>query len=367
MRVVWFGVLGLLVTPGCHRQSDVEHDSGVRSVHQKFDVHLHIGHNGILLAEALMDREGEVGGVNLSGRSVSHGLEESLAEAKLAGGRILVFANIDFRGFGEAGWTEREVQDLAKARDLGARGLKVFKSLGLTIKDPATGQRVHVDDPRLAPIFEEAGALGFPVAIHTGDPKAFFQPATPANERWSELQQNPHWSFNGPGFPTWDELYAEFENLVRTHPHTTFIGVHFGNDPEDPAHVSEMLDRYPNLLIDTAARVGEIGRMDPDKLRSIFIAHRTRILFGTDWGIQPDGLMLGAFNGWREELPDVDRFFERHARFFETRDRGIDHPTPIQGNWKVDGVGLPADVLSDLYLGNAERLFGWRPVPWPAH
>ena len=40
-----------------------------------------------------------------------------------------------------------------------------------------------------------------PVAIHCGDPKAFWQPATPDNERWDELQAHPEWSFYGERRP----------------------------------------------------------------------------------------------------------------------------------------------------------------------
>lgn len=338
--------------------------------HPKFDVHLHLTPATTSRAAQLMQREGVVGGVNLSGGSPGHGLEQSLAaaaqEKEVA---LLVFCNLDFNGFGQPGWTEREVAQLRRAKALGARGLKIFKSLGLYLHDPS-GARVAVDDARLAPIFEEAGRLGLPVAIHTGDPKAFFQPDSPQNERHEELSLHPNWSFARPGFPTWDALFAEYERLVGAHPHTTFIGVHFGNDPEEPFRVGAMLDRYPNLYVDTAARVGELGRQDPKKLRALFIQHQDRILFGTDWAVSPDGMTLGAGNGREETVSDLDTFFARHALFFETSGRHLPHPVPIQGRWTVDGLDLPTEVLDKLYAGNAARLFGLqlppeRPVPAP--
>jgi predicted TIM-barrel fold metal-dependent hydrolase len=341
----------------------------MESIHTtpKFDVHLHLHHGTVFLAEALMDRVGEVGGVNLSGGSVGRGLEDSLEEARKVGqGRILVFANLDYHGFDEPGWTEREVANLERAAQEGARGLKIFKFLGLGLHEKS-GARVHVDDPHLAPIFDKAGELHLPVAIHTGDPKAFFVPDSPQNERHEELSLHPEWSFAKPGDPSWEDLYGEFVHLVKSHPQTTFIGVHFGNDPEEPDRVSKLLDECPNLYVDVAARLGEIGRYDSAKLHDIFIHHRKRILFGTDWGIQPEGMSLGASNGWAEELPDLDRFFLRHAQFFETNAKQIDHPTPIQGRWKIDAIDLPPDVRDDIYLHNAERLFDWKPVPYPQH
>lgn len=357
-------VLALLLLAGCHK-SDLER----ARAHAKFDAHLHFPAPLIGEGAQLMAREGVVGGVDLSGGSVGRGLEQTLAAANAQPGvKLLVFCNIDWEGFGQPGWTEREVENLRRAKAEGARGLKVFKSLGLYIHDP-TGALVHVDDPRLAPIFDEAGKLGLPVAIHTGDPKAFFQPDSPQNERHEELSLHPNWSFARPGFPTWDALYAQFEDLVKSHPGTTFIGVHFGNDPEQPFRVGELMDRYPNLWIDTAARIGEIGRQDPQKLRALFLAHRDRILFGTDWALGgPEQMTLGASNGHVETLADLDRFFSLHACFFETAERHIPHPVPIQGRWTVDAIDLPDEVLKALYIGNAERLFGLelppeRPVP----
>ena len=68
---------------------------------------------------------------------------------------------------------------------------------------------------------------------------------------------------------------------------TTFIGVHFGNDPEDPDNVGRMLDKHPNLFIDTAARVPEIGRHPQEKMRRFYAKYQDRVLFGTDTGIGP--------------------------------------------------------------------------------
>jgi predicted TIM-barrel fold metal-dependent hydrolase len=328
-------------------------------------VHAHLGPEDLVRAMAIYARNGVVGAVNLSGGGGPM-LEAQLAAAEPYRGRVLVFANLSPRRVLEPGWVEAQVAQLRRAKALGARGLKIYKALGLGFVDPS-GARVRVDDPRLDPIFEECGRLRFPVAIHTGDPKAFFRPPTPDNERYEELSLNPDWSFWGHDFPTWEALFGEFERRVARHPGTTFIGVHFGNDPEDPARVAALLDRYPNLLVDTAARIGEIGRAPPAALRALFLAHQKRILFGTDFSAFGGELVLGAPMAGSPTPEDADRFFSLHWRFFETSDRAIPHPTPIQGRWTVDALGLPDDALHDLYHRNAERLFGLPPLPRPAH
>ncbi len=145
---------------------------------------------------------------------------------------------------------------------------------------------------------------------------------------------------------------------MARHPRTTFIAVHFGNDPEDPDNVARMMDKYPNFYVDTAARVPELGRHDAKKMRKYFERYQDRILFGTDTGIgaEWEDMMFGS-NG---ELPptraDEERFFKSTWRYFETTDKQFESPTPIQGRWKIDGIGLPEAILRKIYHDNAARL-----------
>jgi predicted TIM-barrel fold metal-dependent hydrolase len=202
-----------------------------------------------------------------------------------------------------------------------------------------------------------------PVAIHIGDPKAFWKPVSPENERWDELRVHPEWSFAGPENPSWQKLYDAFERLVARHKKTTFIGVHFGNDPEDPDNVARMLDKYPNFYIDTAARVPEIGRHPQEKMKKFYAKYQDRVLFGTDTGIGPDDadMMYGSTGADPPTRADEVRFFTSTWRYFETPDRQFESPTPIQGRWKIDGVALPESILRKVYFENAARVLRWRP------
>ena len=264
------------------------------------------------------------------------------------------------------GWGADLAASVREAKALGARGLKIPKGLGLGFTD-FTGALIPVDSPELDAVFDECGRQGLPVAIHVGDPKAFWRPPTPDNERYDELGVHPEWSFNGAPVPSWEELAAALERRIARHPKTTFISVHFGNDPEDPAHVAALLDRYPNLYVDTAARVPEIGRQPPAMLRAIFERHADRILFGTDLGVgaDPADLMLGSTGATPPTQADIDRFFGATWRFFETSDVQFEHPTPVQGRWKIDGIGLSPATLRKVYGENAVRLLAITPPARP--
>ena len=328
----------------------------------RLDVHTHIEPGALERALALFAAHGITDIVNLSGGAPGDGLEETLAEAQRVG-HTTVFVNPDFREILRGpGYGTRLAAQLKSAKQMGARGVKIFKGLGLGISD-ASRRLIPVDDKGLDPMFEQAGKLHLPIAIHTGDPKAFWQPPTPANERFDELRVHPRWSFFR--FPlSWEQLYAQFERRVARHPKTIFIGVHFGNDPEDPENVGRMLDRYKNLYVDTAARVPEIGRVDARhdavRMRAFFERYQDRILFGTDVGVGPqaDELMLGS-TGERPPGPeDIERYFTSTWRWFESSDREIPSPTPIQGRWTIDGIALPRAILEKVYRRNAERLLG---------
>ncbi len=73
--------------------------------------------------------------VNLSGGSGKGLLEKIENIKKNYPNRFVVFANVDFDGVGTPGWTENAVKQLEEDVKNGAKGLKVFKSLGLRNTD----------------------------------------------------------------------------------------------------------------------------------------------------------------------------------------------------------------------------------------
>lgn len=312
-----------------------------------------------------MESYGIVFSVNLSGPPPDNGLNDVLADTEVAYGRSVVFVNLPWDWCDKPGCGKRLAAELVKAKTLGARGLKISKGLGLMYPGQ-DGKLLRVDDPALDPVFAKAGELGLPIAIHVGDPQAFWQEPGPSNERHEELDAHPEWSFYAEykkgRVPAWRELYDAFLRRVARHPKTTFIGVHFGNAPEEPDLVAQSLDRYPNLMIDTAARLPAIGRTDathsPGRMREFFLKYQDRILFGTDTGVgrPARALMFGSTGLEPPTQADADRFYESSWRYFETADTDIPSPTPIQGRWTISGINLPPAVLERLYYKNAQRL-----------
>ena len=252
-------------------------------------------------------------------------------------GRFYVFTQIDWSKIDDPDFGRLMVEQLDDSVRRGARGLKILKELGLGVRD-RSGKLIAIDDARLDPVWEECGRLGIPVAIHIGDPEAFFHPIDGNNERYEELIGHPDWSFHGPPFPGLPELIAARDRMIAKHPGTTFVVLHVGNWPENLDNVEELLRRFPNVLIEFGARQAELGRQ-PRRTYRLFTDFQDRALFGTD-------------NDFGPEL------YQSYFRWLETGDEYFDYyDAPTQGRWKIYGLQLPDPVLEKIYHRNAERLF----------
>ena len=93
-------------------------------------------------------------------------------------------------------------------------------------------------------------------------------------------------------------------------------------------------------------------------MRAIFERHADRILFATDFQVY-DELTLGSGgSGPPPTEADAVAFYTKHWRFFETADKDFPHMTPIQGDWTISAIALPADALRKVYF--EMRSASWR-------
>jgi predicted TIM-barrel fold metal-dependent hydrolase len=246
--------------------------------------------------------------------------------------RMVVFANINFSGGVGPGFGKQAAAALEQDIKAGALGLKIFKDLGMFVKR-ADGSREPLDDPELDPIWDTCARLDVPVLIHTAEPQAFFDPIDYSNERWLELALFP--SRRHQTGVRFEELMAERDRMFARHPKTRFIAAHFGWHANDLARAAKMFERFPNVYVDVAAILYDLGRQ-PRAAHDFFVKYQDRILFGKD-SFQPD------------EYP-------YYWRTFETADEYFDYYRDYHAFWKLYGMELPDPVLRKLYYGNALKV-----------
>ena len=269
-------------------------------------------------------------------------LTESLENIKKQGvsNRFGVFVNIDFNKIDDPDFGTNNVEIIKDAVKQGVIGLKVYKNLGLNLKDNS-GERVRVDDKRLNPIWEICGELNIPVLIHSGEPSPFFDPIDKHNERWLHARQKPQSFRNSDEYPSFDEVMQEQYNMFKNNPNTTFINAHLGWYGNDLDKMSAQLDDLTNVYTEIGAVIAELGRQ-PIRARRFFIEHQDRVLFGKDTYKKSE--------------------FDVYFRILETSDEYFDYYRKRHAHWKMYGLNLPDSILKKLYYKNARKLFPSIPL-----
>lgn len=274
--------------------------------------------------------------VNLSGRgrgSTEH-LEGAINNVrKYNAKRFIVFTNVDFSGMDDPDWQQRTVKQLEADVKMGANGLKIYKSLGMSARD-SRGQRIRIDDPRIGPVWDKCGELGIPVLIHSADPRQFWQPVDEKNERWLELKVRPDRRHDNDPVK-WETLIAEQHNVFRRHPKTKFINAHLGWYGNDLKKLGGLLDEFPNMYTEIGAVIAELGRQ-PRYARDFMIKYQDRVMFGKDSWVPEE------YTTYFRVLETADDYFPYHKRY--------------HAFWRMYGLDLPDEVLKKIYYKNAIKV-----------
>jgi predicted TIM-barrel fold metal-dependent hydrolase len=189
-----------------------------------------------------------------------------------------------------------------------------------------------VDDRELDPVFETAGRLNIPVLMHVGEPLSFYESVDQHNERWLELTLLPRRRLPSDQYPSFGTMMEERDRRFARHPNTRFIAAHMGWHGNDLGRLGRLLDQLPNVYVETAAILYELGRQ-PWTAHEFFVKYQDRIMFGKD-----------TFT------PDE---FPYYWRTFETRDEYFDYYRRYHAFWKLYGLDLPDEVLRKVYYQNA--------------
>jgi hypothetical protein len=357
-----------------------EQEKPYKTKYRVIDVHHHctpVSDDAVRAEMDVLDRVGVAAVVVLDAAGPDGNLKDWLKLHKNYPEGLIVFWKLDFGKVKDKTFFADIVRDLAKAAHMGVQGVKVWKDLGMYVRD-AGGTLLKADDRRLDPFWAKCGELGLPVLIHTADEREYWYPLT-YNSIHFGLRTDKDQHHNNPRMPSWEELIRQRNAVLKKHPKTNFIGAHMGSQAHDLKQLEETFAKYPNFYVDTAARHRVFGRLNPPAVRAIFEKHQDRILFGTDGAIFQKGRKKPAQSAnislYPTENPDLEyvdpkdsaalkawqareaQMFSESLKYFETDRVDLLDPMRSGGSWlRLAGAKLPSPVLEKFYHANAEKL-----------
>ena len=269
--------------------------------------------------------------------------------------RVAAVSSFSMDGWDDADWQPRTIRFLDSTFDKGAVGVKVWKNIGMVVRDK-NGKLVMIDDPRLDPIFDHIEKRGIALMGHLGEPKNCWLPLdkmTVKNDR-SYFKNNPQYHmYLHPDMPSYQDQIDARDRMLTRHPNIRFLAAHLASLEWSVNELARFLDRFPNAVAGMAARLGQLqyqSQHERDKVITFLTKYHDRILYGTDTGVGPDSSIPDKYQQTR-------RRWLRDWKYFNT-DEMITVPELDE---PVQGLALPKHIVEDIYRKNAERLF---PKSW---
>ncbi|MEJ1238390.1 amidohydrolase family protein [Chryseolinea sp. T2] len=251
--------------------------------------------------------------------------------------RFELWCGFDYTGYQTAGWQQHAVAELERCWKAGARGVGELgdKGLGEFYSAPTPGWGMHVDDPRMKPLFEKCAQLKMPVNIHVAEDTWNYLPGDSINDG---LMNADDWKVDmtKSGILNHNQLIKTLDNVVKDNPNTTFIACHLANTNSDLNTLGRMFDAYPNLYADVSARYSEFAAI-PRFVHDFIEKYSNRILYGTDMGVRGE-------------------MYQITFRILETNDEHFYYHNYFSHHWPLHGLNLSDRTLRKVYNGNARRI-----------
>jgi hypothetical protein len=272
-------------------------------------------------------------------------IDDALALVRSSGGHIALCTTFDPYKFGSASFSADAVKQIDHDFAQGAVAGKVWKNIGMEIKD-SSGQYIMADDPKFEPIYRGIASHGKTLMTHQGEPDVAWGPPDASDPSWSYYQENPQWYVaNRPGFPSKQRILEARDHVLAENPQLRMVGVHLGSMERNFDNIASHLDKYPNFAIDTAGRMEYLMLMPPEKMRAFLIKYQDRVLYGTDLDLLPDANLSDVLKEWQST-------YARDWKFLATGET-----LNVEGK-QVHGLNLPQPVLQKIFRSNAIR---WIP------
>lgn len=329
---------------------------------EKFDTHMHLRAvaDTIFINQAVADNFKLLTiSVNTSSSPPVEEQENSALQFVQAHPDRVAYATaFSVENWNSENWQEETMTYLKKSFAQGAIAVKVWKNIGLELKDE-NGKFVMIDHPKFDPIIDLLVEHDITLIGHLGEPKNTWLPIeemTVGGDK-SYFKEHPQYHmYLHPEYPSYDEQIAARDHMLEKHPDLVFVGAHLGSLEWSVDELAKRLDQYPNMAVDMAERISHFqyqALTDWQKVHDFFIKYQDRLLYATDLRATASDIVANGItepSGIKKHVHDV---WFRHWKFFTTDETM--HVPKVEGEFK--GLKLPKEVVDKIYRENAKKWF----------
>lgn len=318
---------------------------------KKYDTHIHIETGNSVLPDQAAKDNFHLISINGDWGPISEQQENALKAVKAYPAQVSFASSFDVKRWNEPTWVDETIRHLQQSFDKGAVGVKVWKNIGMELKDK-DGKFVMIDHPRFDTILDFIEKNNLTLFSHQGEPRNCWLPLEKMTVKGDQnyFAKNPQYHmYLHPEYPSYEDQINARDRMIAKHPNLRIVSVHLASLEWSVDEIAKRLDRFPNLSIDLAARIEHLqlaAAKNRDKIRNFFIKYQDRILYGTD-------MVEGSENSNATLAADIHDKWIKDWKFFVTDETLTNSETTYQG------LKLPRSVVDKIYAGNAEK---WVPA-----
>ena len=185
-------------------------------------------------------------------------------------------------GWDDPNWPQQTIAQLDAAFAAGAVAVKVWKNIGMEFRD-SRGRLVMIDDPKFDPVFEFIRERQRVLIGHQGEPHNCWLPIAQmtVNNDKEYFREHPQYHmFLHPELPSYEDQMAARDRMLAKNPQLKFMGAHLASLEWSVDRLAAFLERYPNTVVDLAARMGQVqyqSNLDLGKVRRFFIRYQDSV------------------------------------------------------------------------------------------
>ena len=319
---------------------------------EKYDIHVHLNAEDSTFIDQARKDNLRLLTVNVNS---GHPIEEQrrIAEklTKQFPDRLAFATTFNLNNWGTDKWLPQTISWLKTSFDKGAIAVKIWKNIGMELKD-ANGKYVMIDDARFDTIINFIEKNNITILGHLGEPKNAWlaTDSMTINGDKQYFTEHPQYhQFLHPENPSYLDQINARDNMLKKHPNLRFVGAHLGSLEWNVDELAKRLDEFPNIAVDMAARIPHLQVQSVknwQKVHDFMIKYQDRLIYATDHGVDPESNFAAVNKSVHEVRLSDWKFF--------TSD---DEMTVDDFKEKFKGLKLPKEVINKIYKTNAEKWF----------